>query len=77
MVKPVGEIFYVASSAIDMKVALIVVHMENEQFQWYQGMRRKRVVGTPYTWENLVRDITAQYDDIWDQDYFIQLTKIK
>ena len=24
----------------------------------------------PYTWENLVRDITTQYDDIWDRDYY-------
>jgi len=61
----------------DKKVALASLHMENEQFQWYQWVRRKRVARTPYTWENLVRDITAQYDDIWDRDYFSQLTKIK
>ena len=31
----------------------------------------------PYTWENLVRDITTKYDDLWDRDYFSQLTRIK
>ena len=61
----------------DKKVALTALHMENEQFQWYQGMRRKRVVGIPYTWENLVRDITTQYDDIQDRVYFSQLTRTK
>ena len=34
-------------------------------------------MGIPYILDNFVEDITAQYDNVWDQDYFSQLAKIR
>eukprot|EP01018_Ginkgo_biloba_P032357 Gb_17123 [translate_table: standard] len=49
--------------------------MDKKSFQWYQGVRQKRVVGFPYLWENLVINFTTQYDNVREQDNFSQLIK--
>ena len=61
----------------DKRVNLTALHMGNKPFQWYQWVRRWKAVVIPYIWDNFVEDITAQYDNVWDQDYFSQLAKIR
>lgn len=61
---------------IDKKITLASLHMDTEPFQWYQWMKKKWG-GLSYRWDNFMDDIIAQYDNVWEADYFSQLTKIR
>ena len=38
---------------------------------------KKKWGGLSYRWENFIDDIIAQYDNVWEADYFSQLKKIR
>eukprot|EP01018_Ginkgo_biloba_P040048 Gb_05481 [translate_table: standard] len=70
------QYFSLHQISIDKRIILTSLHMETESFQWYQWMK-KRWARLSYRWENFVEDLAAQYDNIWEDEYFNQLTKVK
>eukprot|EP01018_Ginkgo_biloba_P025390 Gb_18447 [translate_table: standard] len=51
--------------------------VEIRKFDGIEWIRRKWGAGIPYAWKKFVVDITTQYDNVWEKDYFSQLTKIR
>ena len=52
-------------------------NFEIKPYQWYQWIVKRKPPLYHYTWVLFTRDLEEQYGKVWENDYFIQLTRIK
>jgi hypothetical protein len=61
----------------EQRIHITNLNFEIKPYQWYQWVIKRKPPCYHYTWGLFTRDLEAQYEKVWEKDYFNQLTRIK
>jgi hypothetical protein len=59
------------------RIQITTLNFEIKSYQWYQWIVKRQHPLYHYTWGLFTRDLEAQYGEVWEHDYFNQLTRIE
>jgi hypothetical protein len=59
------------------RIHIETLKFEIKPYQWYQWLVKMKSLLYHYTWGLFTRDLESRYGKVWEQDYFIQLTRTK
>jgi hypothetical protein len=57
------------------RIHIETLNFEIKPYQWYQWIVKRHPPLYHYTWGLFTRDLEEQYGEVWEQDYFSQLTR--